>query len=734
MKIFSRLLIVFWVFYNSAVFTQNNDFIRGVDISFTPQIEDLGGKYKLNGVVKDVLDILKEKGINYVRLRIWHTPSDGYCGLEKTLQFAKRIKQKGFKFLLDFHYSDWWADPGKQNKPNAWLNLSFESLKDSVYAYTKFVLTELKNQNTLPDMVQIGNEITGGMLWPDGKLYNMPNPDEQWIKFGQLVNSGIKGAKDVDQNIKIMIHIDRGGDNKGAVYFFNRLLAQNVNFDVIGLSYYPWWHGTLTQLQNNLNDLAVRYNKDIVVVETAYPWTLQYQNDGHGNIVGQNTALLQGYPATPSGQKDYLIFLQKIIKDTKNGKGIGFFYWEPTYISVPPIGSSWENLTLFSFTNSNLESEALKSLDAFLPNAELPMINVTIRVNTSTLGDTLKTNGIVQIRGEVKGKSSSLLPSGERISWDSLSQLILKNVDGDYWQYTFKMYKDDTLEYKIWTGHTKTKGTYLRAGWEGPIIPYDGSNKNARLFIAKDHDTILPFQYINNSQNYVEQYFSPISHKDDSIGVLFRVNLADMINKGLFGSEGKGQITLRGDSIQSEGKLSWESDKFVLKREEGSVANSSFWSGIVYFPKNKIEQHRKIYYKFFIKDSLFSGTEEGIENRFFYFPSNDTTLYWKFFNDKKLITKVEENFFIPHNSNLFQNYPNPFNSVTKIQYTIPNYQYVTLNVYNMLGQKVATLVNEYKSAGNYLETFDASTLASGVYFYTLRTGNFTQTRKMILLK
>ncbi|MBI1938349.1 MAG: glycosyl hydrolase 53 family protein [Ignavibacteriales bacterium] len=356
------LAVIF--FFSSLCFSQSGSepFISGVDISFTPQIESLGGKYLSGGVQKDPLDIFKENGVNYVRLRIWHTPANGWCGLNETLKFAQRIKSRGLKFLLDFHYSDTWADPQHQNKPAAWANLPFENLKDSVYAYTKNIIAALKNQNTLPGMVQIGNEVTGGMLWHDGKLYGAGDENTQWKKFAQLINEGIRGVREAadTSQIKIMIHIDRGGDNGGAIYFYDKLKTQNVLFDVIGLSFYPWWHGTLTQLKNNLNSLAVRYQKEIVVVETAYPWTLQYKNDGVNNIVGLNSQLHQGYPASVDGQKNFLNDLKSIIKQTSGGKGTGFFYWEPAYISVSGLGSSWENLTVFNFNN-----EVLQSITAF---------------------------------------------------------------------------------------------------------------------------------------------------------------------------------------------------------------------------------------------------------------------------------------------------------------------------------------------------------------------------------
>ncbi len=354
-------LIIFLLASFSSLYSQSDSFIRGVDLSFTPQIEDLGGKYKTNGIAKDVLDIFKENGVNYVRLRLWHSPSDGYCGLQKTLDFANRIKAKGFKFLLDIHYSDSWADPGKQTKPAAWTNLSFEVLKDSVYNYTKNVITLLKNQNTLPDMVQIGNEIKGGMLWPDGKIYGVGNEGNQWIKFTDLLKKGIAGAKDAaaPNQIKIMIHIDKGGDNGGSVYFFDHLIAQNVEFDIIGLSFYSWWDGALSSLEYNVNNLANRYNKEINVVETAYPWTLSW-NDNTNNSVGLQSQLLTGYPATTQGQYDFVKSLMNIIQNIPNSKGNGFFYWAPDWISINNLGSSWENMTFFDFN-----SEMLNSISVF---------------------------------------------------------------------------------------------------------------------------------------------------------------------------------------------------------------------------------------------------------------------------------------------------------------------------------------------------------------------------------
>jgi arabinogalactan endo-1,4-beta-galactosidase len=268
----------------------------------------------------------------------------------------------GLKFLLDFHYSDTWADPGRQTKPAAWSGLPYEVLKDSVYQYTRRVISALKNQQTLPDMVQIGNEIICGMLWNDGRVCDPYNTPQQWNRLAELIREGIRGVNeslDAGDTVKTMIHIDRGGDNGGSRWFFDHLLAQNVDFDIIGLSYYPWWHGALSNLQANTFDLAQRYGKPIILAEIAYPWTLAW-NDNTNNIVGNSGQLLPGYPASVEGQTAYLRDVLNLVGNIPNEKGWGVFYWAPDWISAPQLGSPWENLALFDF-----DGELLNSISAF---------------------------------------------------------------------------------------------------------------------------------------------------------------------------------------------------------------------------------------------------------------------------------------------------------------------------------------------------------------------------------
>ncbi|PZD95778.1 antitoxin [Paenibacillus sambharensis] len=336
-------------------------FINGMDVSFLDEIEQGGGTFSDQGAQEDCMVIMKNNGVNSIRLRIWNEPAGGYCNLERTLLMARRIKDLGLHFLLDFHYSDKWADPGQQSKPAAWAELGYNELKAAVYQYTREVLEALQAQGTLPDMVQVGNEITPGMLWDDGKVDGDEyNNDAQWERFSGLVKSGINACKDVDAAINVMVHIDRGGDNASSIAFYDRFEQLGVRFDTIGLSFYPWWHGTLEDLKHNLNDLAERYGKEVIVVETAYPWTLD-KTAGHTFVMEKEELLHEGYPATPEGQTKYLRDFITIVKETAGGLGAGFYWWEPSWIPCKQEWSvghenNWSNLTMFDFEGRKLPS------------------------------------------------------------------------------------------------------------------------------------------------------------------------------------------------------------------------------------------------------------------------------------------------------------------------------------------------------------------------------------------
>ena len=353
------------------------DFIIGADISMFAQIEASGGKYYVNGVNEDLLKILKDHGVNWIRLRIWNDPTDangapldgGNNDLEKTVAIARRAKAMGFKFLLDFHYSDWWADPGKQNKPKAWQGLDSEKLDQAVYAYTAKVIQTLAKAHAMPDMVQIGNELNVGMLWPDGKTVAVgAEKVGGYDGLASLLKQGVKAVRDNDPNngqpakrVRIMIHLANGGDNKLYRTVFDALTAKNVEFDVIGLSYYSYWHGTLNELKNNMNDVSERYHKDVVIAEAAYAFTLQ-DADGFPNLFGENEQNLGGYRASVQGQATAMRDLMAAVTKVPNGRGLGIFYWEPDWIPVKGAGwktgegDTWDNQAMFDSKGNTLPS------------------------------------------------------------------------------------------------------------------------------------------------------------------------------------------------------------------------------------------------------------------------------------------------------------------------------------------------------------------------------------------
>jgi arabinogalactan endo-1,4-beta-galactosidase len=332
----------------------------GADVSWLPELEAGGAVFRDGGAPQDALAILKRKGVNLIRLRVWHNPKAGWCDTAHTLAMAKRAAALGMDLLIDFHYSDWWADPGKQTKPEAWTNLTGAALETAVHDYTRDVVKALSDQGTPPRIVQVGNEITPGMLWPDGRLANAWDPN--WTALSGLLKAAVRGVRDglpATLQCYVMLHIDRGGDAATAQGWFDSAVKYGVPFDIIGLSYYPWWHGRLMAVRANVKNLATRFDKPVMLVETAYPWTLS-NGDSLGNLVGPSSALETGYPATPEGQLRFLQSLTAAVASAPNGRGAGIVYWEPLAAPAPGWQSPWDNTSLFDFSGN-----ALPGLEAF---------------------------------------------------------------------------------------------------------------------------------------------------------------------------------------------------------------------------------------------------------------------------------------------------------------------------------------------------------------------------------
>lgn len=313
------------------------NFYKGVDISSILEMEDNGLKlYNEQGQECEALDLCKQNGVNSVRLRIWNDPSivpeaKGYCDLEHTVSFAKRIKSKNMHFMLDFHYSDFWADPGKQRKPAAWEHLTPDELVQAVYDYTREVLMRLTKEGCQPDMVQVGNEIRSGMLFPDGEVPNFK-------QLTKLINAGIQAVRDVNPKIQVMIHLDQGGKYVFLKEWFDSVMAAGLApIDVIGVSYYPFWHGTFMDLKYSLDALVERYQVPVIVVETAHPW----RRSGEG-FVSEEQEKIAGFCAGIKEQGEVMKLVMNIVASVPNEMGCGVYYWEPLVVPMEGQGS-WAN-------------------------------------------------------------------------------------------------------------------------------------------------------------------------------------------------------------------------------------------------------------------------------------------------------------------------------------------------------------------------------------------------------
>lgn len=325
-------------------------FIRAADMSFLPLIESEGTIYKHNGIAEDALTTLKNAGCNTIRIRLWKNPTYNQSTFNEVKALAIRAKQAGFKVWLSVHYSDTWADPANQTTPVEWQDLAFNDLKTAAVNYTATILTEIQ-----PDIIQIGNEINSGLLWPQGHLINN---ESQCLQLISAISTKIRTQA---PTTKIMLHY--AGIGTDASWFFNKMTT--IDYDYIGLSYYPIWHGKLlSDVSSTINSLGQSFNKKVLIAETAYPFTLNW-NDWTNNIVGQNDQIISTYTASNDGQKNYLLAIKSLLK--QSSYGIGFCYWGGEWVAFRGAqstnGSSWENQALWDFNNN-----ALPAMDAFSQN------------------------------------------------------------------------------------------------------------------------------------------------------------------------------------------------------------------------------------------------------------------------------------------------------------------------------------------------------------------------------
>ena len=374
------------------------NFVKGMDLSTLVELERCGAKYYDDGKEMDILDIVKKYDVDTIRIRLWNDPwsetgesyGAGENDLPTSLAIAKRVTEAGFGVLLNFHYSDLWADPGKQFKPKAWASYGVEELEQAVYDYTLETMRTFLENGVNITMVQVGNELSNGLLWPEGKVPNYDN-------IAKFVSAGVRAVRKVDaerlagelsgvneacaklDKIQVMIHLDNGGWNGLYREWFDNYTKRGEDFDIIGLSYYSFWHGSMQALDDNMNDIAERYGKDLIVAEVSMGYTMEdykdYEKLSDEERKGYATkpSLVEKieYPMTVQGQCDFMEDFLNRISHVKGGKGKGFFYWEPAWIPVHgsgwatpaslkymqdpgPCGNEWANQALFDYDGNAL--------------------------------------------------------------------------------------------------------------------------------------------------------------------------------------------------------------------------------------------------------------------------------------------------------------------------------------------------------------------------------------------
>lgn len=381
-------LVVFLLFvllFQQAVFSADNstfEFVKGGDISWLPEMEKESNFkfYNDNGVAQDCFQILKDHGINTIRLRTWVNPDmldwiNGHCSKYETIAMAVRAKQWGMRVMIDFHYSDSWADPSKQVKPAAWATHAFPQLLNDVYNYTYGFMTSLDSAGVKPEWVQVGNEIPNGMLFPEGSTSN-------WAQLAQLINKGYDAVKAVNPATKVVLHIDRGNDNARFRKWFDNAKTYGAKYDVIGMSYYPYWLTgspdytlSINDLGNNMKDMVSRYGKEVMVVET-----------GGLDTKGANT-------------RDMLVAVINKLLAVPNNAGLGVIYWEPQ------ASRNWGQYPLSAW-NTGANPQPTVALDAFLTVtaiSQTPESKLNVKLNsqskTLTFNETLASIEIINANG-----------------------------------------------------------------------------------------------------------------------------------------------------------------------------------------------------------------------------------------------------------------------------------------------------------------------------------------------
>jgi len=436
----SMLLIATSDATQDALAASASEFYLGVDLSYVNEMEDCGAVYRVDGEARDPYQIFADYGANLVRIRLWHSPDwTEYSTFDDVVRSLQRADALGMDTLLDFHYSDTWADPSKQIIPAAWAEIDdLDELGQSLYQYTYDVLTELNSLELLPEIVQVGNEINTEILRPE----NSSGYPINWERNAFLLNKAIQAVRDVGAQTaeppRVMLHIAKPEEVEG--WLSAATDAGISDFDLIGISYYPGWSShSIKTVGNVINRLRYEFNKDVMIVETAYPWTLDSLPESASNILGQDF-VIDDYPATPDGQRQFVIDLAQSV--LSNG-GSGIVYWEPAWVSTDCYtlwgqGSHWENATFFDFQRDN---EVLPGIDFLQQDYSYP-VDVSLRFKFD--GDASAAQ--IYFWGDFTGMGRRAIP--------------LTLVDGEYMLHT-RLMPGTEIRYQFYSGLPASAETAL---------------------------------------------------------------------------------------------------------------------------------------------------------------------------------------------------------------------------------------------------------------------------------
>ena len=327
--------------------------ILGIDVSTYLEELEHGAKFYDGEHEIDPLDAFRANGVDFMRIRVWNDPYGkdgspylaGNCDMDNYVKLGKLAKSKGYRLLMDFHYSDFWADPGKQIIPKAWAEYDIDRMTDAVYEFTKECLTVARREGVAPDMIQVGNEITNGMLWPIGKLDLGEGKRGNYDNFCRLADAGCRACREITPEAKIVLHLERSNDKEVYQEFYSNMESHGIDYDIIGASYYPYWHGTPEELFANLRDCR-RFGKEIMIMELGYGFTTEaYSLGGEEKrlVIDSERAYVPGftekYPVTPEGQT---AFVRDFLATARANDIGGVFYWEPLWL--PGEGICWASV------------------------------------------------------------------------------------------------------------------------------------------------------------------------------------------------------------------------------------------------------------------------------------------------------------------------------------------------------------------------------------------------------